>query len=83
MIKMMYKRQVLVSPVGVGCKLVQFLVYCVIACQGCQQTYSCFRGGSCLVSLWFLFSVHKLAFGQYSDQELLKSISLTTPRAYA
>ena len=32
---------------------------------------SCFRGGTCLDSLWF-FSGRKL--GQYADQELLKSL---------
>ena len=32
---------------------------------------SCFRGGTCLDSLWFL-SGRKL--GQYADQELLKSL---------
>ena len=39
MIKTMYKRQVLVSPVGVGCKLVQFVVYCVIVCHGCPYGF--------------------------------------------
>ena len=64
MIKTMYKRQVLVSPEGVGCKLVQFLVYCVIVCQGCQLTYSCFREGSCLDS-----QVHDQQSQQYECRE--------------
>ena len=35
------------------------------------KKFSCFRGGTCLDSLWF-FSGRKL--DQYADQELLKSL---------
>ena len=60
--------------VGVGCKLVQFVVYCVffvMMLTKIEKKFSCFRGGTCLDSLWF-FSGRKL--GQYADQELLKSL---------
>ena len=36
-----------------------------------EKKFSCFRGGTCLDSLWFE-SGRKL--GQYADQELLKSL---------
>ena len=60
---------------GVGCKLVQFVVYCVlfvVMSTYIEKKFSCLRGdGICLDSLRF-FCGRKL--GQYADQELLKSL---------
>ena len=60
---------------GVGFKLVQFVVYSALfvmmSTKMTLKKFSCFRGGTCLDSLWF-FSGRKL--GQYADQELLKSL---------
>ena len=56
------------SLVGVECKLVQFVVYCVlfvVMSTNIEKNFSCFRGGTCLDSLWFL-SGRKL--DQYSMQ---------------
>ena len=57
---------------GVGCKLVQFVVYGVLFVMmstDIEKKFSCFRGGTCLDSLCF-FSGRKL--GHYADQELFK-----------
>ena len=54
---------------GVGCKLVQFVVFCVLFVMiltNIKKKLSCFSGGTCLDSLW-LFAGRKL--GQYADQE--------------
>ena len=74
----MYKRQARLtfasgSLVGVRCKLVQFVVYCVlfVTMSTTLKKNQLFRGGTCLDSLCF-FSDRKL--GQYADQELLKSL---------
>ena len=61
---------------GVGCKLAQSVVYCMLFVMMSTNTekkkkISCFRGGTGLDSLCF-FSGRK--HGQYADQELLKSL---------
>ena len=58
---------------GVGCKLVQFVVYCVLFVMMSTniEKNSAVSEEGCLDSLWFL-SGRKL--GQYADQELLKSL---------
>ena len=58
---------------GVGCKLVQFVVYCVLFVMMSTniEKNSAVSEEGCLDSLWFL-SGRKL--GQYTDQELLKSL---------
>ena len=79
MIKTMYKRQVLIhftsgSLVVVGCKLVQFVVYCVLFVMistKIEKKFGCFSGGTCLDCLWFLSGRKP---GQDADQELLKSL---------
>ena len=75
MIKTMYKRQVLIpftsgSLVGVGCKLVQFVVYRVLFVMistKIEKKFGCFRGGTCLDCLWFLSGRKP---GQDADREL-------------
>ena len=45
------------SLVGVRCKLVQFVVHCVLFVMmstNIEKKFSCFKGGTCLESLWFL-----------------------------
>ena len=57
---------------GVGCKLVQFVVYCVLfARMSTNIEKNSANSEEGVDSLWFV-SGRKL--GQYADQELLKSL---------
>ena len=78
MIKTMYKRQLTFasgSPlVGVGCKLVHFVVYCVLFVTMSTNTEknSAVSDERHVLTAYGFFSGRKL--GHYADQELLKSL---------
>ena len=78
MIRTMYKRQVVHfasgSLVGVGCKLIQFVVYCVffvMMSTNIEKNLAVLEEGHVMTAYGF-FSGRKL--GQYAEQELLKSL---------
>ena len=79
MIKTMYKGTCLTfasgSPVvGVGCKLVQFVVYCVLFVMMSTNTekHSAVSEEAHVLTAYVFFSGRKI--DQYADQELLKSL---------
>ena len=78
MIKTMYKRQLTFasgSPLeGVGCKLVHFVVYCVlfVTMSTNIEKNSAVSDERHVLTAYGFFSGRKL--GQYADQELLKSL---------
>ena len=60
---------------GVGCKLVQFVVYCVLFVMmstNIEKNSAVSEEGHVLTAYGFSWSGRKL--GQYADQELLKSL---------